>query len=431
MIRATTRIMLFVPVFFAVSLVGTEREAEAIPAFARKYRTSCSTCHLAIPRRNAFGEAFRRNGYQIPAGDERYIKEDPIALGAEAWKEMWPDAIWPGSIPESIPFSAYVHERFVAEPPNDHREFDMPHEFELLIGQTLGRNIGFFGEWVFFEKGKNAPGLKRFYIVFSNLFEDKLGRALSVRLGRVEPGIADGYKDADRMTLDHIPTLDYRVVSGGFRLRGQQSGIEVAGVPHRTFEYVFGVVNGQGRTIKDPNNHKDTYFRAGFKFGGMGLDGSGAPEGEELAIADNLIDDSVKFGFYHYNGFSTLTDADSNTFDNDFRRTGVDVRVDVGRNYFLSGLVRGRDDNPFNSRLVDVDSTSWFLEYDRVFKPWAIGLFRYERIEIDGRDDVTRIVPNLTLLARPNIRLTAEMVFEPSRDEDVFRTFKANVLFVF
>ncbi len=430
MIRAA-RIMLFVPVFFALVIVVTEREAEAIPAFARKYRTSCTTCHLAIPRRNAFGEAFRRNGYQIPGGDERYIKSEPISLGADAWKDMWPDAVYPGSIPESIPFSAYVHQRFVFEPPKDHREFDAPHEFELLVGGTLGRNIGFFGEWVFFEKGKNAPGLKRFFIVFSNLFEDKLDKALSLRVGRVEPGVADGYKDADRFTLDHIPTLDYRVVPGGFRLRQQQSGIEVAGVPHRNFEYVVGVVNGDGVTINDPNDKRDYYFRAGFKFGGMGLDGSGAPAGEELAIADNLIDDSVKFGFYHYNGFSTLTGADSNAFDNDFRRTGVDVRVDVDRNYFLGGLVRGRDDKPFNSSLVDVDSTAWFLEYDRVFKPWVIGLLRYERIEIDGRDDVTRVVPNLTLLIRPNIRFTAEAVFMPSLDEDEFRTLKFNVLFVF
>jgi hypothetical protein len=433
MIRAVKRIILLLPAFVLIFLTGPVGEAEAIPAFARKYRTSCTTCHLAIPRRNAFGEAFRRNGYQIPAGDARYIKSEPISLGAEAWKDMWPDAVYPGSIPESIPFSAYVHQRFVFEPPKDHREFDAPHEFELLIGGTLGRNIGFFGEWVFFEKGKNAPGLKRFFIVFSNLFEDKLGRSLSLRVGRVEPGVADGYKDADRMTLDHIPTLDYRVVPGGFRLRNQQSGIEVAGVPHRSFEYVVGVVNGDNVTINDPNNKRDTYFRAGFKLGGMGLDGSGAPEDAsgELPIADNYVDDSVKLGFYYYNGFSTLVDANSGQYDNDFWRFGVDARVNYGRNYFLGGLVQGRDDNPFNTDLVDVDSTAWFIEYNRVVKPWVIPILRYERIEIDGRPDVTRVVPNLTLLIRPNIRFTAEAVFMPSLDEDEFRTLKFNVLFVF
>ncbi|MFQ5791997.1 MAG: hypothetical protein ACE5JI_16105 [Acidobacteriota bacterium] len=430
MIRVVKRGILVFPAVLVVLLAGLEREADAIPAFARKYRTSCTTCHVAIPKRNAFGEAFRRNGYQIPAGDERYIKEEPVSLGAEAWKEMWPDAIWPGAIPGTIPFAAYVHQRFVFDNPNSHREFDAPHEFELLIGSTLGRNIGFFGEWVFFEKGKQAEGLKRFYIVFSNLFEDKLGSSLSLRVGRIEPGTADGYKDADRMTLDHIPTLDYRVVSGGFRLRDPQSGIEVAGVPHRSFEYVFGVVNGQKKTIKDPNNEKDVYFRVGLKLGGMGLDGSGADEGDELPIADNYVDDSVMLGFYGYRGFSTLA-KDNVSFENDFRRIGVDARVNFGRNYVLAGLVRGRDDNPWNDGKVDVDSTVWFVEADRVFKPWIIGLVRYERLEIDHKDDVTRIVPNLTLLLRANIRASVEAVFQPSLDMDKFRTLKANVLFVF
>jgi hypothetical protein len=30
--------------------------AEAIPAFARKYRVSCALCHQPFPRLNAFGE---------------------------------------------------------------------------------------------------------------------------------------------------------------------------------------------------------------------------------------------------------------------------------------------------------------------------------------------------------------------------------------
>ncbi len=41
--------------------------AEAIPAFARKYETSCQTCHTVFPKLNAFGTAFRLNGYRMPA----------------------------------------------------------------------------------------------------------------------------------------------------------------------------------------------------------------------------------------------------------------------------------------------------------------------------------------------------------------------------
>ncbi len=50
--------------------VRTYREAyfhysKAIPSFARKYNLPCSACHTAWPELNAFGQAFRDNGYQM------------------------------------------------------------------------------------------------------------------------------------------------------------------------------------------------------------------------------------------------------------------------------------------------------------------------------------------------------------------------------
>ncbi len=39
-------------------------KADAIPAFARKYDTSCQTCHVSsFPKLNDFGNRFRDRGY--------------------------------------------------------------------------------------------------------------------------------------------------------------------------------------------------------------------------------------------------------------------------------------------------------------------------------------------------------------------------------
>ena len=46
-----------------VIMVLAADRSYAIPAFARKYKTSCATCHTGYPKLNAFGDAFRRNGY--------------------------------------------------------------------------------------------------------------------------------------------------------------------------------------------------------------------------------------------------------------------------------------------------------------------------------------------------------------------------------
>jgi hypothetical protein len=40
--------------------------AHALPAFARRFNLACGACHSAVPRLNAFGEAFHENGFKPP-----------------------------------------------------------------------------------------------------------------------------------------------------------------------------------------------------------------------------------------------------------------------------------------------------------------------------------------------------------------------------
>jgi len=42
------------------------RPAQAIPIFAQRYGFKCSVCHNVLPELNAFGNAFRNNGYRLP-----------------------------------------------------------------------------------------------------------------------------------------------------------------------------------------------------------------------------------------------------------------------------------------------------------------------------------------------------------------------------
>ena len=59
-------------------VAATSSTAYAVPAFARKYQTSCQTCHSVFPKLNAHGEAFRLRGYRMPAEDEDMVKEPPV-----------------------------------------------------------------------------------------------------------------------------------------------------------------------------------------------------------------------------------------------------------------------------------------------------------------------------------------------------------------
>jgi len=85
-------------------LVATD--ASAISAWARKYRTSCATCHAPFPKLNHVGKAFRNNGYRFPAAlEETATKEPPVVMGAEGYKKLFPRALWPSDIPGTIPLA--------------------------------------------------------------------------------------------------------------------------------------------------------------------------------------------------------------------------------------------------------------------------------------------------------------------------------------
>src|SRR5215467_3099618 len=84
-------------------VLASATKSSAIPAFSRKYQTSCTTCHNNYPELNDFGEAFKKNGFKFPKDDETFVKEPPVLLGSKAQKEAFPGAVYPGEIPGFLP----------------------------------------------------------------------------------------------------------------------------------------------------------------------------------------------------------------------------------------------------------------------------------------------------------------------------------------
>src|ERR1700733_14952310 len=71
-------------VLLAMCVVGqalVASEAHAVPAFARKYGMKCTACHEAWPVLNAFGRAFRDNGFRFNTGRDNEPLTNP---------EYWP-----------------------------------------------------------------------------------------------------------------------------------------------------------------------------------------------------------------------------------------------------------------------------------------------------------------------------------------------------
>jgi len=402
-------------------------KAEAIPTFARKYKTSCSTCHVAMPKRNAFGDAFRRLGFRIPGGDELYVKETPVSLGAEAWKKVWPETIWPGILPATVPISFYGHQRFVwKEDADAETTFDAPHELEMLIGGNWGKRISFFGEWVVFEKEfeDDRDKLGALYVQFNDLFGNTPGM-LNVKFGKFETGAARGHKDNNRLTPSHAMPYDYTVDGGGSdkNLRTKQPGLELNGIIQSRFEYAVGIVNGNGSTA-DNNSEKDLFYRVAYKFGGMGFDGRGGESPEALVMKDNWRDDSVTVGTFGYFGYPSDEDGP----DENYQRFGVDLRVQYDRLDIGAAVVFGDDEVDGGD---DIESSSFFVDVQYLFYPWLLGNVRYGAKEFDSaQEDVEVLVANVTILQRANLRWNVEY-YKFIEDSDGQDTLKANLMFAF
>lgn len=385
----------------AVVTLLVPEPADAIPAFARRYQTSCTTCHVVIPKLNAFGIAFRNNGYRIPPNDEKFVKIPDVALGAEAWKRVWPDAVWPGAIPGAAPLAFRLFSDVVVNPTDPAKlNFVFPNEFEFLAGGTAGEGISYWGEL------EIVPGdridLARGFVQFDHIGGTTLANLV---VGRYEVRAVPFSRFWRRLTPSDFIISDYRHVPAGFDFRQRQAGFEFWGAktgPGGTggVDYAVGVVNGNG-PFADNNTSKDFYYRVAYKFGGFGVTGS-TEESPELLQTNNWRDDSVKLGTFGYIGKGLFGGA-----EDEFWRAGADVDLFIKDLNLFAGAWRGRDKmstlQPLGER-----STAAFAEADYVIKPWIVGLVRYDTVFRDIGPDVRRVVPGIVIAVRANVRVVGD-----------------------
>lgn len=405
MARYTTKNLLIAILLPALSLILWKVEAEAIPAFARKHKTSCVTCHEAFPKLNPFGDAYRRRGYHFPKNDYKYVKEKPLKLGADAWKEVWPDGVWPGEIPGIPPIAVQTTflYKYNSNAPVKH-DFTFPDEVELLFGGVMGDSISFFATLALIEGGSEFGGVERAFIRFNDLLKGRSpGNNINVTVGQLEPAFVT-LSNFRRLTDTPYLSNTFQVGKNKFQFKSQR-GFEANGILRARLDYAIGVVNGNGNGTdenSDNNSMKDVYAYVGYKVGGLALDGSGMTE---EVLSKSRKERSIHIKAFGYVGENRL-DMQQEVNDK-FNRygLGVDLRYD---NVNLFGtLTAGSHENPNNdSRRYDI--FSYTVETDVAIYPWLIGIVRYENVDVDYSPMEDEIVLALAALVRANLKLTIE-----------------------
>jgi hypothetical protein len=377
------------------------------------------TCHNGFPKLNAFGEAFRRNGYQFPAGaDPEMVKEEPVSLGSDGNKKAFPEAIWPGSIPGSSPISLLLNGEMDYNPKVDPRFTfgGLGSSIEAIAGGTVGEDLSFWGQLAL-----NADGtveLNRIFMTFTNLVGEN--DALNLRVGVFEPNLFSFSTHRAWLEGYWMTTRPVSSTPGdmAWSLEETQKGFELNGIASGRFGWSAGVVEGFGGA----HSTKDAYVHASYKFGGLPLDG--VVEGNStLSNTRPYVDDSFTIGAFGYWGTGSLgPDSTGLAPDNKFGMVGGDFNLFVDRYNLFGGVAIRHDGQPYQGDPgLGINTTTWFAELDVTVFPWLLPGIRFESWKGEAPDPEnagqtlsytdTQIVPGVVFLVRPNVKVTLRASF--------------------
>lgn len=208
-----------------LTLLQTE-QLWAIPAFARKYSMSCTTCHAPFPSLKPYGDEFAGNGfvlkdkdaprYTVETGDRQLslIRDLPFAIRMEGF------AIYNSAAERDLDFTA-------------------PYLIKLLSGGTLTKNVAYYFYFFFSERGEVA-GLEDAFIMFNNLG----GSELDIYVGQFQ--VSDPlFKREVRLEFEDYQIYRVKPFGSSINLTYDRGVMLTYGFPSKT-DIALELLNGNG-----------------------------------------------------------------------------------------------------------------------------------------------------------------------------------------
>lgn len=381
--------------------------ANAIPAFARKYSASCTTCHTAWPKLNSFGRQFKENGYKFARGEQG--KNQVISDFLE-----WDKTVPVTGILVGRPYDKKSGRDSDGE--TNKVKLRALHEIEILIAGVFYKDVsGYFEleaeDETGFEIEVPHHAMSYHPSPYANVF-------LAYAAGHwADP--YDTYADHRRMTRAHASVGDqaFGGADNGGKERNSHQQLSVNGRPIPSLFYNVGVTGlANDPEGEDPN----TYF------GRLAFD-----------ITPNIMVGVYGTKGAHRNAeFDTDIDGDPDTTDPDytlkddldFTRAGVDAQAEF-MNFRVSGVYyKAQDDVAVVNGPSDVtilkkqDNSAAYVEGMYVFKngsrPWFVPLVRADQYtKNDGNDDYASVTTNVTYYYSENVKAYLEYWKETKRPD--------------
>lgn len=424
-------------------------KSSAIPAFSRKYQTSCTTCHSNYPELNDFGEAFKKNGFKFPKDDEVFVKEPPVLLGSKAQKEAFPGAVYPGEIPGYLPIAFRYEGNFnlnKSQPAGiiaqsgfaPRTDLFAPNTFTILAAGSMGQNLSFWIDDDISVGGANSNGaLGDGWLKYSDLGHG-IGlpkNSLNVKFGQFELDLP--FTQAKSIYLSSYDIYNEAAVAGSFGTTNNpmtfgapQRGIEFGGTPNNgNFDWSVAITNGNNDGTA-ARSSKDVYVRLSQRFN-LERDPESRNAIQAAGPTGPRDHTSIRLGFLYYYGKNQqnqdgLLFPGLATIEEPFYRVGGDIRFKY-RHLELFGLgMFGHDDNHLvtagtPSTIAVAPAVKFFGGFAGAnywFYPWLIGTFHYDAVNssadfVNGtpasqHQTRNRFSPGFQILVRANIKVVGE-----------------------
>jgi hypothetical protein len=362
---------IIVAVLFGILFPET---VHAIPAFARRYKVSCTVCHAPFPRLKPYGEEFAGNGFIIP---EEEKDRDYVIAGDDKLRLN-------RTFPIALRFDAYaVYEQDTTV----ESDLQIPWGVKLLSGGAVGKGIGYYVYFYMTERGEVA-GVEDAYIHFNNIFRTNL----DIMIGQFQTS-DPLLKRELRLTFEDYRLYTVRIGESKTNLAYDRGAMLTYGIDKTRTDLVAFVVNGNGKAVADEVSRKfdsDNNKSLGFRL----LQGIGS---------------AVGLGGFIYYGREQLTGGP----ENEIAYYGPDVNIVVGPLAFSGQYLRREDTNPtFQAAGNRVDTDLWIAEL--IFSPKMDRSSHYITLlynQVDSQldvDDYETLTLGVTYVLRRNLRLTAE-----------------------
>ncbi|MCH8010719.1 MAG: hypothetical protein IIA61_02025 [Candidatus Marinimicrobia bacterium] len=165
---------------FMLSIIFLTSDANATSQWSRKYKTPCSTCHIAFPRLNYYGERFMLNGYQDP--------DTEIPDGSTLAKKVFNQMLSMDKLDNHVgirlnltPIQVKTKALTVNNESQEEVTYAKTNWFQVFIAGTISKNVSIFIESEFADQGFHFSW---FHLGFHNIGGTSLANAF---VGNLSP----------------------------------------------------------------------------------------------------------------------------------------------------------------------------------------------------------------------------------------------------